>query len=52
MHAGRGRLPGNCVVGGKKITTRLEKSKEQTRVYLAEQIQLHEGEQLEIEIAG
>jgi non-lysosomal glucosylceramidase len=39
-------------VGGKKITTRVEKSKEQTRVYLADLIQLHEGEQLEIEIAG
>ncbi len=39
-------------VGGKKITTRVEKNKEQTRVYFADLIQLHEGEQLEIEIAG
>ncbi len=37
---------------GKKIATRVEKNKEQTRVYLADLIQLHEGEQLEIEIAG
>jgi hypothetical protein len=39
-------------VGGKKIATRVEKSKEQTRVYLADLIQLHEGDHLEIEIAG
>jgi hypothetical protein len=38
--------------GGKKITTRVEKSKEQTRVYLGDTIQLHEGEQLEIEVVG
>ena len=50
MHAGRTWLPGNRTVGGKKITTRVEKNKEQTRVYLAEPIQLQEGEQLEIEI--
>jgi hypothetical protein len=39
-------------VAGKKITTRVEKNKEQTKVYLADLIQLHEGEQLEIEIVG
>jgi hypothetical protein len=38
--------------GAKNITTRLEKSKEQTTVYLAEPIQLGEGEQLEIAISG
>ena len=37
-------------VGAKKISTRLDKSKEQTTVYLAEPIQLREGEQLEISI--
>jgi non-lysosomal glucosylceramidase len=41
-----------AVVAGKKITTRVEKNKEQTRVYLADLIQLLKGEQLEIEIAG
>jgi hypothetical protein len=30
----------------------VEKNKDQTRVYLADLIQLHEGEHLEIEIAG
>ena len=39
-------------LAGKKITTRLEKNEDQTRIYLAEPIQLHEGEQLEINIAG
>jgi hypothetical protein len=39
-------------LAGKKITMRVEKSKDQTRVYLADLIQLHEGEHLEIEIAG
>jgi hypothetical protein len=37
---------------GKKITTRVEKSKDQTTVYLPDTIQLHEGEQLEIDIVG
>ena len=37
-------------VGAKKISTRVEKSKEQTTVYLAEPTQLREGEQLEISI--
>jgi non-lysosomal glucosylceramidase len=39
-------------VGNKKMTTRVEKNKEQTRVYLTDLIQLHEGDQLEIEIVG
>jgi non-lysosomal glucosylceramidase len=39
-------------LGGKKITTRVEKNKEQTRVYLADLVELHEGEQLEIQIVG
>jgi hypothetical protein len=39
-------------VGARKISARLEKSKEQTTVYLAEPIQLGEGEQLEIAIVG
>jgi hypothetical protein len=45
--------PGSRVtaqVGARKITARLEKSKEQTTVYFAERIQLQEGEQLEITI--
>jgi non-lysosomal glucosylceramidase len=39
-------------VGGRKIAARLEKNKEQATVYLAEPIQLREGEQLEIAVAG
>ncbi len=39
-------------VAGKKIAARVERNKEQARVYLADLIQLHQGEQLEIEIAG
>ena len=39
-------------LAGKKISTRLEKNEEQTRIYLAEPVQLREGEQLEINIAG
>jgi non-lysosomal glucosylceramidase len=39
-------------VGGKKLTTRVEKNKEQTRVFLTDLIQLHEGDQLVIEIVG
>jgi non-lysosomal glucosylceramidase len=39
-------------VGARKITARLEKSKEQTTVYFAEPIQLREGEQLEIAVVG
>jgi non-lysosomal glucosylceramidase len=41
-----------ATVGGRKIEARLEKSKEQITVYLAELVQLREGEQMEIEIAG
>jgi non-lysosomal glucosylceramidase len=39
-------------VAGKKITTRVEKSKQQTTVHLSDLIQLHEGEQLDINIVG
>jgi hypothetical protein len=39
-------------VAGKKITTRLEKSQEQTTVHLEDPVQLQEGEQLEIAVAG
>jgi non-lysosomal glucosylceramidase len=39
-------------MGNKKITTRVEKNKELTRVYLADLVQLQEGDQLEIEIFG
>ena len=39
-------------VAGQKLTTRLEKNNDQTRVYLSDLIQLHEGDQLEINIAG
>jgi non-lysosomal glucosylceramidase len=39
-------------LGNKKITTRVEKSKEQTRVYLADPIEIREGDQLEIEVVG
>ncbi len=47
--------PGSRVtaqVGAKNLTARLEKAKEQATVYFADPIQLHEGEQLEIEIAS
>ena len=39
-------------VAGKKLTTRVEKNQQQTRVYLTDLIQLHEGEQLEIDVIG
>jgi non-lysosomal glucosylceramidase len=39
-------------VGTRKITTRVEKSKEQATIYFAEPIELREGEQLEIAIVG
>jgi uncharacterized protein (DUF608 family) len=39
-------------VGGKIIGTRLERNKKQTTVFLAEPVQLREGEQLEIAIAS
>ncbi len=39
-------------VGGKKISARVEKNKEQARVYFADLVQLHEGDRLEIEIVG
>jgi uncharacterized protein (DUF608 family) len=42
----------NASMGGKKITTRMEKNKEQSRVYLADPVEIHEGDQLEIEIVG
>jgi non-lysosomal glucosylceramidase len=37
---------------GKKLNVRLEKSKEQTTVYLGQPIELKEGDQLEIDIVG
>jgi hypothetical protein len=39
-------------VGGKIIGTRLERNKKQTTVFLAEPVQLREGEQLEIAIVS
>jgi hypothetical protein len=39
-------------VAARKITARLEKNKEETTVYFADPIQLQEGEQLEIAVAG
>jgi hypothetical protein len=47
--------PGSRVtaqVAARKITARLEKNKEETTVYFADPIQLQEGEQLEIAVAG
>jgi hypothetical protein len=47
--------PGSRVtaqVAAKKITARLEKSKEQTTVHLEDPVQLQEGEQLVIAVAG
>jgi hypothetical protein len=47
--------PGSRVTAqaaGKKITTRLEKGKDQTTIHLEDPIQLQEGEQLEIVVAG
>jgi non-lysosomal glucosylceramidase len=39
-------------VGAKKITARLEKNKEQTTVHLEDPVQLQEGEQLAVAVAG
>jgi hypothetical protein len=47
--------PGSRViaqVAEKKITARLEKDKEQTTVHLEDPVQLQEGEQLVIAVAG
>jgi hypothetical protein len=47
--------PGSRVtaqVAAKKITARLEKNKEQTTVHLEDPVQLQEGEQLLIAVAG
>jgi hypothetical protein len=47
--------PGSRVtvqVEGKKVTAHLEKDKEQTTVHLEEPVELQEGEQLEVAIAG
>ena len=41
-----------AMVGARKITARLEKSRAQATVYLAEALRVREGEPLEIEIAG
>jgi hypothetical protein len=39
-------------MGAKTITTRVERSKGQVTVYLADAVPLGEGDQLEIAIAG
>jgi len=47
--------PGSRVtvqVAAKKITARLEKDKEQTTVHLEDPVQLQEGEQLVVAVAG
>jgi hypothetical protein len=47
--------PGSRVtaqVAAKKITARLEKDKEQTTVHMVDPVQLQEGEQLVVAVAG